>query len=40
LDPEEYSFTRSVATQLRKHDDRTEFLAGIELILAGIGASK
>ncbi|HYP98898.1 MAG TPA: TetR family transcriptional regulator [Polyangiaceae bacterium] len=40
LDPEEYSFTRSVATQLRKHDDRTEFLAGIDLILAGIGASK
>ncbi|WP_055528818.1 TetR/AcrR family transcriptional regulator [Streptomyces graminilatus] len=36
LDPEEYAFTRSVAGQLRDHDDREEFLAGIDLILAGI----
>ncbi|MDX2545159.1 TetR/AcrR family transcriptional regulator [Streptomyces sp. WI04-05B] len=36
LDPEEYAFTRSVAEQLRDHDDRGEFLAGIDLILAGI----
>jgi AcrR family transcriptional regulator len=36
LDPREYAFTRSVAAQLRNHDDRAEFLAGIDLILAGI----
>jgi hypothetical protein len=34
-----YPFTRSVAAQLRAHDDREEFLAGIDLILAGITAS-
>jgi AcrR family transcriptional regulator len=36
LDPEQYAFTRTVAGQLRVHDDRTEFLAGIDLILAGM----
>lgn len=36
LDPSEYPFTRSVAGQLRAHDDRTDFLAGIDLILGGI----
>jgi hypothetical protein len=36
LDPDEYSFTRNVADQLRDHDDRTEFLAGIDLVLTGI----
>jgi AcrR family transcriptional regulator len=39
LDAREYPFTRSVAEQLRVHDDRAEFLAGIDLILAGIEAS-
>lgn len=39
LDANEYPFTRSVAEQLRVHDDRAEFLAGIDLILAGIEAS-
>ncbi|MGY1498712.1 TetR/AcrR family transcriptional regulator [Streptomyces sp. QTS52] len=38
LDPDEYAFTRSVAEQLRDHDDREEFLAGIDLIVAGITA--
>ncbi|WP_318205468.1 TetR/AcrR family transcriptional regulator [Streptomyces sp. SCL15-4] len=38
LDPDRYSFTREVAGQLREHDDREEFLAGIDLILAGITA--
>ncbi|WP_328540490.1 TetR/AcrR family transcriptional regulator [Streptomyces sp. NBC_00344] len=38
LDPDEYPFTRGVADQLRDHDDRAEFLAGITLILAGITA--
>jgi AcrR family transcriptional regulator len=36
LDPDEYPFTRNVAGQLRDHDDREQFLAGIDLILAGI----
>ena len=36
LDPDEYPFSRSVAAQLRTHDDRLDFLAGIDLILGGI----
>jgi len=36
LDPAKYPFVRQVATQLRDHDDREQFLAGIDLILAGI----
>lgn len=39
LDAAEYPFTRHVATLLAKHDDRAEYLAGIDLILAGITAS-
>jgi Tetracyclin repressor-like, C-terminal domain len=35
LDPDEYPFARSVAGQLRAHDDRMDFLAGINLILSG-----
>ena len=38
LDPAEYPFMRQVATQLPEHDDREQFLAGIDLILVGIGA--
>jgi AcrR family transcriptional regulator len=38
LDPDEYAFTRSAADRLRGHDDRAEFLAGLDLILAGITA--
>jgi AcrR family transcriptional regulator len=37
LDPSQYSFVRQIATRLREHDDREQFLAGIDLILAGIG---
>ena len=37
LDPAEYPFVRQVAAQLPEHDDREQFLAGIDLILAGIG---
>ncbi|MFF1685122.1 MULTISPECIES: TetR/AcrR family transcriptional regulator [unclassified Streptomyces] len=40
LDPDEYAFTRGVAGQLRDHDDRTEFLSGIDLILTGITAGR
>jgi AcrR family transcriptional regulator len=36
LDPAQYPFVRQVATQLPEHDDREQFLAGIDLILAGI----
>jgi AcrR family transcriptional regulator len=36
LDPDEYPFTRSVADDLRDHDDREQFLAGVDLILAGM----
>jgi AcrR family transcriptional regulator len=35
-DPAEYPFIHQVAAQLREHDDREQFLAGIDLILAGI----
>ncbi|MET9254624.1 hypothetical protein [Streptomyces sp. NPDC003717] len=38
LDPAEYAFTRAVAGQLRDHDDREQFLAGVDLVLAGITA--
>jgi AcrR family transcriptional regulator len=36
LDADQYPFTRSIAGQLRTHDDRTDYLAGIDLILRGI----
>ena len=36
LDPDDFAFTRTVAAQLRDHDDREQFRAGIDLILAGI----
>jgi len=38
LDEQEYPFIRSLSTQLAKHDDRAEFLAGVDLFLAGIAA--
>jgi AcrR family transcriptional regulator len=38
LDPAQYPFMRQMAAQLREHDDREQFLAGIDLILAGITA--
>jgi AcrR family transcriptional regulator len=40
LDPQAYPFARSVAGQIRDHDDRVDFLAGIDLILSGIKASR
>jgi AcrR family transcriptional regulator len=40
LDPGQYAFTRSVAGQLREHDDRAEFVAGIDLIVAGMVARR
>ena len=38
LDAAAFPFTRSVAGQLPLHEDRTDFLAGIDLILAGIAS--
>lgn len=40
LDADRYVFTRTVADQLREHDDRAEFLTGIDLILTGITAHR
>ena len=40
LDPEDYAFTRTIADQMREHDDREQFLAGIDLVLAGITAGE
>ena len=40
LDPHEYPFTRSVAGQVRAHDDRVDFLTGIDLILRGIDSPR
>jgi hypothetical protein len=36
LDPDRYPSVRKARTQLVEHDDREQFLAGIDLILAGI----
>jgi AcrR family transcriptional regulator len=36
LDRGDYPFLHDVAGQLRDHDDREQFLAGVDLILAGI----
>ncbi len=36
LDPAQYPFVHQVAAQLPGHDDREQFLAGIDLILNGI----
>ncbi|MGW4133952.1 TetR/AcrR family transcriptional regulator [Amycolatopsis japonica] len=36
LDPAEFPFLRSIADEVREHDDRDQFLTGIELILAGM----
>ncbi len=36
LDTKQYPFARSMAGQIRDHDDRADFLAGIDLILKGI----
>jgi len=38
LDQDTYPFTRSMASSLPRHDDRADFLAGIELILRGMAS--
>lgn len=39
LNPARWPFLRQVAPRMRAHDDRDQFLAGIDLLLAGIGAA-
>ncbi|NUT93424.1 MAG: TetR/AcrR family transcriptional regulator [Saccharothrix sp.] len=39
LDPDDYPFVRAIADQMRDHDDRRQFLTGVDLVLRGIGAS-
>ena len=36
LDANEFPFTRSMAAFMREHDDRADFLAGVDLILNGL----
>jgi AcrR family transcriptional regulator len=38
LDPAKYPAMHKAGAQMREHDDREQFLAGIDLILAGIAA--
>jgi AcrR family transcriptional regulator len=38
LDPGKYPFVHKAATHLREHDDREQFLAGVDIFLAGIAA--
>ncbi|GHG13652.1 MULTISPECIES: TetR/AcrR family transcriptional regulator [Amycolatopsis] len=38
LDPARYPFVHKAATHLREHDDREQFLAGVDIFLAGIAA--
>ncbi|MFF4986178.1 TetR/AcrR family transcriptional regulator [Streptosporangium saharense] len=38
LDPDDYPFMRAIADQMREHDDREQFLTGVNLVLTGIAA--
>lgn len=38
LDPKEYPFVRSIAGQFRDHDDRVDFVSGIDMILRGLSS--
>lgn len=40
LDPEKFLFVRQGASQMRERDDHEQFLAGIDLILAGLNACR
>ncbi|MBU4214202.1 MAG: TetR family transcriptional regulator [Actinobacteria bacterium] len=37
LDPDEYPFVHQIAGAIGEHDDREQFLAGVDLLLTGIG---
>ncbi|GAA5122258.1 hypothetical protein [Pseudonocardia adelaidensis] len=36
LDPDDHPFIRAIAEQMREHDEREQFLAGIDLVLTCI----
>jgi len=38
LDPDRYQFTHKAAARLLEHDDREQFLAGVDIFLAGIAS--
>ena len=38
LDPDRYPFVHATGTRLREHDDREQFLAGVDIFLVGIAA--
>jgi AcrR family transcriptional regulator len=38
LNPEKYPFVHATVKQLREHDDREQFLAGVDIVLTGIAA--
>ncbi|WP_327370155.1 TetR/AcrR family transcriptional regulator [Streptomyces sp. NBC_01217] len=38
IDPGRYPFVHAAATQLREHDEREQFLVGVDIFLAGISA--
>lgn len=40
LDAHAFPFTRAIAARLPAHDDRADFLAGIDLIVAGVVAGR
>ena len=40
LDPNDYPFARSIARHFPEHDDRADFVAGIDLILGGLAARR
>ena len=40
LEPAQHPFVREVAVHLPEHDDREQFLAGIDLVLAGIETAR
>jgi hypothetical protein len=38
VDPSRYPFVHAAVTQLREHDDREQFLTGVDIFLTGIAA--
>ena len=40
FDAQQYPFVRGMASQLAAHDDRSDYLAGINLILEGLGTGQ
>ncbi len=40
LDPEQLPFVTAIAPELAGHDDREQFLAGLDLLLAGLRATR